>query len=180
MSDNLPSIPMGGTLRAIASATTPAEKAKLQAAAVELVSDDRFPKPVPRFIAELPHVGSDEEVQLRIAASLLTAEDPDAEDVTASGESSKGIVGKPLTVHDLRTSASAKERGVGAFLILDVTFDDEDEHKVVTTGAVQAMTRLARAWADDDLPLRGAFTHVPGTGGEAKDPVITFMAWRPF
>ena len=175
----LPDVPLGGTLRAIGQATTPAERAKLQAAAMEHVTDDYFERPVPRWIAELPRSGDDAEVQERIAAAVLVAEDPDKAQDEGGTDASKELVNKRLTVWDLRVSKSEKEGGVGAFLILDYTIGDDEVHKVATTGAVQAMARLARAWADDDLPITGSFSAIPGTGAKGS-PALTFLAQPDF
>lgn len=167
------------TLARIVAAKTPAERAKLQSEAVEKITDDRFSRPVPRFITELPHTGSDEEIALRIASAVLVAEDP--ESVQDGGETiaSKTITGRKVIVHDLRAMDSDKEGGVGAYLLLDVTVGDDEVHQIVTTGAIQAMARLARAYAEDGLPITGAFEEIPGTGSKGS-PALTFRVEKPF
>lgn len=172
-------VPMTGALDAIKHAKTPADRAKLQQYAMELITAKGFARPVPRFATELPFVGDDTEVQLRIAGAILVAEDPDAAQTESGAEASKELLGRPLTVWDLRVAPSDKEGGLGAFLILDVTEEHGEVHKVVTTGAMQAIVRLARAWVDDELPLQGSFSSVPNTGRQGT-PVITFIADKAF
>lgn len=172
-------VPMGGALKALAGKLTPAERAKFQQHLSEQVTDERYDKPVPRWVLELPQAGDDDEVQARIASALLVAENPDTAQTESGSETSKELLNRQLTVWDLRASKSRKEGGVGAFLILDVTEGDDEVHKVVTTGAIQAMARLARCWADDQLPVTGAFAAVPGTGDKGT-PVITFIVETAF
>lgn len=159
---------------------TPAERAKAQAVLMERVDDDRFTKPVPRFLTVLPFGGDDDEITDRIASAILVAEDAD----TAQGEqgttAGKELVGQKITVWDLRVLDGDKPGGWGAFLLLDVTVGDDEVHRVVNTGAKQVVARLANAWARDELPLTGAFAEIDGTG-KRGNAAITFVAEeRPF
>ena len=176
---NLPDVPMEGTLKALATTKDAAALAKLQNAASELVTVEGFPRPIPRWLSELPRSGDDGEVQARIAASVLFAPDPDKAQEGGGTEASKDMLNTSLTVWDLRISPSDKEGGVGCFAILDVTVGDEDAHHVMTTGAIQAIARLARAWAEDKLPVTGSFAAIEGTGSKGS-PAITFLVERAF
>lgn len=179
MSDNLPTLPEASVLGLLRQPLSGAERAKLQAAAMERVEDERFPRPVPRFLTELPYGGDDDEITDRIAASVLVAEDPDTAQSESGTLAGKGLVGKSVVVWDLRVLAGEKPGGWGAFLLLDVTVDDSDEHLVANTGAKQAVTRLARCWVDGELPVKGSFAEIAGTGKNGN-AAVTFITEPPF
>lgn len=164
MTDNLPALPESSVLGLLRQPLTGAERAKIQQAAMERVEDDYFPRPVPRFLTELPRGGDDDEISDRIAAAVLVAESPDDQQADNGTPAAKGLVGKTVIVWDLRVMAGEKPGGWGAYLLLDVTVGDSDEHMVVNTGAKQAVTRLARCWVDGELPAKGAFAEIAGTG----------------
>lgn len=168
-------VPEHGVLSTIREATTPQERAKLQAASMERVEDPRFSKPVPRFLTELPFGGDDDEITDRIASAVLVAEDPDDTSASSTTVAGKDLVGKPVTVWDLRVLDGDKPGGWGAFLILDITVGDEEAHTIVNTGAKQVVTRLARAWAESQLPIRGAFAEIDGTGARGNK-ALAFVA----
>jgi hypothetical protein len=167
--------PAAGILGTVSSPLTPAERGKLQVAAMERVDDPRFSKAVPRFITELPFGGDDDEITDRIASAVLVADDPDAAQAESGTAGSNTLVGKRVTVWDLRAMDGDKPGGWGAYLLLDVTVGDDETHIVVNTSAKQAVARLARAWADGKLPLAGAFAEVEGTGRKGN-AAVTFLA----
>lgn len=179
MTDNLPALPEASVLGLLRAPLTGAERAKLQAAAMELTEDDRFPRPVPRFLTELPYGGDDDDITDRIAASVLVAADPDQRQSDAGTVAGKSLVGLRVTVWDLRVLAGDKPGGWGAYLLLDVTVGDSDEHMVCNTGAKQAVARLARCWVDGDLPVAGSFAEIGGTGrrGNAAVAFVTEPAF---
>jgi hypothetical protein len=152
-----------------------AERAVLQAAAMELVDDERFARPVPRFLTELPFGGDADEMADRMAAAVLVAADPDAVQVDNGTTAGKDLVGRPVVVWDLFVLPGVKEGGWGAYLLLDITVDKNDDHIVVNTGAKQAVTRLARLWVDQKLPAKGSFAVIPNTGRQGQ-PAVTFLS----
>lgn len=172
---NLPDLPTGSLLAELRRGVPPAARVNVQRALIEKVDDPRFKRPVCRFLTELPWIGEDEEQQLRIAARLFTADDPD--DVDSAGTTaSQDITGKTVTVCDLKVNHSDQEKGPGGYLLLEVEMADLPEPIVVNTGAPQAMIRLARAWAEGHLPITGSFAAIPGTGGNGRNPAVTFIA----
>jgi hypothetical protein len=175
---NLPDLPAGSLLDQLRAATSPESKLAVQRALVELVDDERFPKPVPAFMVGLPFIGTSIEQQLRIGSVMFTAADPDAAQAGADTVSSQDLVGKTVTVWDLKTAPSDKESPLGAYLLLDVTEGDDLNHRAANTGAPAAMIRLATAWVFGRLPLTGAFALIPGTGARGN-PAVTFMAETP-
>lgn len=179
MTDNLPALPEASVLGLLRQPLSGAERAKLQVAMMERVEDDRFTRPVPRFLTELPYGGDDDEITDRIAASVLVAEDPDLAQSESGTLAGKGLVGQTLIVWDLRVLAGEKPGGWGAYLLLDVTLDGSEEHLVANTGAKQALTRLARAWVDGELPVKGAFAEIPGTGRNGN-AAVAFITEPPF
>ena len=154
---------------------TPAERAKAQAALMERVDDERFSRPVPRFITFLPFGGDDDEITDRIASAILVAEDPDEAQTQQGTTAGRDLIGKTCTVWDLRVLDGEKPGGWGAYLILDVTVGDDEVHRVVNTGAKQVVARLANAWAAGQLPLRGVFAEIDGTG-KRGNAAVTFIA----
>jgi len=154
---------------------SPAERAKAQYALMERVEDERFTKPVPRFLTLLPFGGDDDEITDRIASAILVADDADAAQSEQGTTAGKELVGKVVTVWDLRVFDGDKPGGWGAFLLLDVTVGDDEVHKAVNTGAKQAVTRLANAWAKGELPITGTFAEIEGTG-KRGNVAITFVA----
>lgn len=179
MSDNLPALPDSSVLGLLRQEMSGAERAKLQTAMMERVDDERFPRQVPRFLTELPFGGDDDEITDRIAAMILVAEDPQQAQSDAGTLAAKDLVGQSVIVWDLRVLPGEKPGGWGAYLLLDVTMGDSDEHVVCNTGAKQAVTVLARTWVDGLLPCRGAFTEIAGTGRRGN-AAVTFITEPAF
>jgi hypothetical protein len=153
----------------------PAERAKAQTLLMERVEDERFSRPVPRFITALPFGGDDDEITDRIAAAILVASDADEAQSQTGTTAGKDLIGKTVTVWDLRVLDGEKPGGWGAYVILDVTVGDDEVHRVVNTGAKQVIARLANAWAQDELPIRGTFAEIDGTG-KRGNAAVTFVA----
>ena len=154
---------------------TPEERATRQAVAMEMVADERFKRKLPRFALALPYGGDPDEIALRLAGAVLVAEDPDekGDGPLSSQDLVHPVV--PVTVWDLCVMPSDQPNGLAFYLMLDVTVGGDPERKVVNTGAPQAITRLARAWFDGGLPIRGAFAEIEGTGKRGS-AAITFIA----
>jgi hypothetical protein len=176
---NLPALPANSLLDQLRNASDPATKTVIQRALVELVEDERFPKRIPRFMAELPFVGTTLEIQLRIGAAMFTAEDPDRQQEGETSLAAQEIIGKTVTVWDLRAAPSDTEGDLGGYLLLDIDQGNPLEHMACSTGAPAAIIRLATAWVYGKLPLTGAFAIIPGTGGAGRKPAYTFMAETP-
>lgn len=172
-------VPYVGVLTRVTTASNSVERAELQREAMELVEDDRFGRPVPRFLTELPFGGDADETTDRLASALLVAEDPDDAQNTEGTLSGKSLIGKPITVWDLRVAKGDKPGGWGAYLLLDVTIEDSAEHLVVNTGAKQLVARLARCWAEGQFPVTGAIAAIPNTGGQG-DPALKFIVAGSF
>lgn len=161
-------VPSTSIMARLGAKLAPAERAKLQAQAMERVEDPRFERPVPRFLLDLPFGGDGDEITDRIASAVLVAEDPDEMQNMSGTTAGKDLVRKPVTVWDLRVLPGDKPGGWGAFLLLDITVGDSEEHVIVNTGAKQVVARLARCWAEGQLPVRGAFAEIDGTGRQGN------------
>jgi hypothetical protein len=179
MSDNLPAVPESSVFGLLRTALSSQERAKLQVMAMEKVTDDRFRRPVPLFLTQLPFGGDNDAITDRIAAMILVADDPDAAQSDAGTMALKDLVGESIIVWDLRVMPGDKDGGWGAYLLLDVTRGDSDEHIVCNTGAKQAVVRLARCWADGELPVRGSPAHIAGTGKKGE-PAVAFICEPAF
>ena len=167
------------TLARASQPMSPRERIDLEAQLMQRVEDDRFSRPVPRFLTELPFGGSPDEITDRIAGAALVAEDPDADADESGTLAANKLVGQPVTVNDLAVMDGDKPGGWGAYLLLDVTSRTTGKRLVVNTGAKQVVVRLARAWADGKLPLEGVFAEVEGTGKQGNK-ALAFIAEESF
>ena len=179
MTDNLPELRPGSPLAAVRSAKTPQERQKAQSLAGQYVTDAYFREPVPAFFLDLPHGDDNEEISDRIALANLVAEDPDALAAESGTKAMKDLVGRPIVVWDIRAMAGGMESGWKAYLIFDYTLGDSDLHMVGNTGAKQVVVRLARAYADGQLPIKGVVTEVGRAGGGGNKP-LAFIAEEDF
>lgn len=143
---------------------------------MKLVEDDRCNRRIPRFMKGMQWVDEDDEIAERIIAKMLAADDPYSVDNAGETLSGQGLIGRKVTVHDVRVSPSSKPGGWGAYLICDVTVDDQDAHDVMTVGAKEAASKLAYAWFMGDLPIAGTMTVVTETG--AGNTVLGFVVER--
>lgn len=171
MADNLPELPRDSALDATRKAKTPAQKAKALSLAGNYTTSPVFKEPVPAFFLDLP-VGDDNDAFTdQIALAVLTSDNPDA---TAEGGGSVGmrdLIGKRVTVWDLRAKPGGMPSGWKAFLLLDITVGDSEEHQVANTGAKQIVTRLARAYAEGSIPVTGVVTAISTPGSSGNQPL---------
>lgn len=175
---NLPDLPKGSALAAVVKAKTPADKTKALSLAGNYVTSPTFQEPVPAFFLDLPQDENMEAITDQIALQVLTADDPDA---TAEGGGSVGfrdLAGKKVTVWDLRARHGSIGAGWKAYLLLDITIGDSDEHLIANTGAKQVVTRLARAYAEGKIPVTGYVTEIANVGGSGNKP-LAFVVETP-
>ena len=147
--------------------------------ALEPINWPGCPRPIPRFMADLPWM-EPEAVQERIIADLLASGhvyDGGGDSETVAG---RELVGQYLEVHDVAAYPSTKEGGWGAYLLVDavIEVDKTKVHRVVTIGAKQAVSVLAYAWACGDLPMAGTIVVEQTTA--AGNTIIGFRAEQPF
>jgi hypothetical protein len=176
----LPAVAKGTVLGRLQTAPTPEERVKLQNEAMERITDERFGRPVPRFLTELPFGGDDDEISDRIAAAVLVAEDPDRAQDEQGTTGGRELVNQAITIWDLRVMDGDLEGGWGAYLLLDVSVKGSEEHRVVTTGSKQIVTRLARCWTDGQLPVEGSFCEIAGTGKKGNAAMAFVTVAPPF
>jgi hypothetical protein len=137
----------------------------------QYVTNENFREPVPAFLTELPFGGNDEETTDRIALNLFAADDPD--DVGGPGESLNAmkLVGHDVVVWDIRVKPGSKGGGWKAYLLMDVTIDGAELHQLANTGAKQVVVRLARAWAEGLLPIKGRVVQINAGSGSENTPL---------
>ena len=165
MSKDLSTTTPGGSLAVAHAQTDRMARFKAMSAELEAVTDERCPRPIPRFMLSLPWTSPDDMVSERIIAQLLSADDPYAATDAGSTVSGKDLVGRKVTIHDLRVQPSDKPGGWGAYLLCDVTVDDDDNNRLaMTIGAKQAVAIIAYAYQAGDFPLVGTPTVVTTTG----------------
>jgi hypothetical protein len=168
---NLPDLPKGSTLAVVTKAKTPADRAKAQSLAGTYTTNEYFRQPVPAFFLDLPRADNNDEISDRIALANLVAENPDQQALEAGTVAFRDLVNKTVTVWDLRAMAGGMESGWQAYLILDITVGDDEVHQVANTGAKQIVVRLARAYADGQIPCRGRVTEVGNRGNSGNKPL---------
>ena len=175
---NLPDLPKGSALAAVAKAKTPADKAKALSLASNYTTNEIFREPVPAFFLDLPAGDDNDALTDQIALAVLTADDPDS---TAEGGGSIGmrdLVGRKVTVWDLRARPGGMPSGWKAYLLLDITVGDSEEHQIANTGAKQIVTRLARAYAEGQIPVTGFVTEIATPGSTGNKP-LAFVVETP-
>jgi hypothetical protein len=167
-----------GSLKGVDRKGDQTDRFRAYSHALEAVDDPRCPRPIPRFMLDMPWAENDEEVQERIIAMMLASDDPyqTAQDPTTTA--SKALIGRPMTVWDMRCRPSDKPGGWGAYLVCDITVGDSELHQVLTCGSKQAVATLAYAWASGDLPIAGTFRVITETG--KGNQVIGFIREDPF
>lgn len=171
-------VPEGRSLAAAREGKTQVDRHHAFMEAMQPVKVERCARPVPRFMVDMPWTSPEDLVAERIIAKLLSSEDPYA--VTNAGEtlSGKALVGRKVTVHDVRVSPSTTKGGWGAYLLCDVTVDDNTEvHEVMTIGAKEPVAILSYAWFMGDLPITGTPTVVTNTDDDKT--VLGFVVERP-
>jgi hypothetical protein len=168
---NLPDLPKGSALAAVTKAKTPADRAKAQALAGNYLTSPNFPEPVPAFFLDLPYSDDNDAVTDQIALAMLVAEYPDAVSTEGGSVAFRDLVGETVTVWDVRAKAGGIGAGWKAYLLLDVTVGDSELHQVANTGAKQIVVRLARAWADGQIPLKGTVTEIATAGSTGNKPL---------
>lgn len=169
-------VPQDTNLAAAHEAPTFMERHTAFTKALQLVDDDRCNRRIPRFMQGMPWASEDDEIAERIIAKMLAADDPYSIDNAGETLSGKGLIGRKITVHDVRVAPSSKPGGWGAYLICDVTVDSDDAHDVMTVGAKEAAAKLAYAWFMGDLPIAGTMTVVTETG--EGNQVLGFVVER--
>ena len=179
MTDNLPELRPDSALAAVRAAKTPQERAKAQMLAGQYVTSKNFPEAVPAFFLDLPYADDNDEITDRIALANLVAEDPDALAAESGTTAMRDLVRQSIVVWDLRAKAGGMDSGWKAYLIFDYTIGDSDLHHVGNTGSKQIVVRLARAYADGALPLKGVVTEISRAGGGSNKP-LAFIAEEDF
>jgi len=179
MPDNLPDLPKNSALEAVRKAKTHADRAKAMSLAGNYTTSDYFKQPVPAFFLDLPHGDDNEEISDRIALANLVAENPDQAATESGTVAMKDLVNVPVVVWDLRAMAGGMESGWQAYLILDITRGNDDFHEVANTGAKQVVVRLARAYAEGKLPVKGRVVEI-GRGGSSGNKPLAFICEEEF
>lgn len=146
--------------------------------ALKPVDDPRAPRPIPRFMQAMPWGGDNDEVSERIIAAMLASDDPYGVHDGAATVSGKDLLGRLVTVHDVRCNPSDKPGGWGAYLLCDVTIDDSADHEIMTVGAKEIVAKLALAWYCQDLPLTGTIAISSTTA--SGNTVYGFVVETPF
>lgn len=170
-----PALPENNTLALAIAAKTPEEKAKAQMLAGNYTTNERFPEPVPQFFTEMPFGGDNDELTDRMALALLTSDNPDKDALQNESLAFRDLVGHEVTVHDLRVMPGGMESGWNAYLILDITVDNDPTHRLANTGAKKPVIRLAQAWAAGEMPITGRVVEIQTRTNSGNKP-LAFIA----
>lgn len=120
---------------------------------MELVEWEGCERPVPKFTTALPWAHSGDEATLDIAARILTAatvEEVLARQDTVEFEKLFDVV---IIVHGFRMMPSALDEGIGAYAVIDFTYDGSDKHQITTTSALGVLSQLARIYQLGGFPF---------------------------
>ena len=158
---------------------TAADRAKAQTHLMEKVEDERFARPVPRFLTFLPYGGDDDEITDRIASAILVSENPDEAAAGQSTTAGRELVGKKITVWDVRVMDGDKPGGWGAYMLADITVGDDEVHQVINTGAKQVVATWAAKWARGEMPFSGTFAEIDSTG-KRGNKALAFIIEQAF
>lgn len=182
----LPTLPDTSVLHRLVTATDPTARGELAKMALERIEVDGFPRPIPRAFLDLPKWDeNDEDIAWDIAARVLGSETP--YDKEAAGkEKLSELVGRKVTVHQLGVKALTPAdiaddptRGVGAYLVLSISLDDNPDQTVAFTGSPRIITPLLYAYARGELPISGTVIEVAAGKGKRSAP-LAFVIERPF
>jgi hypothetical protein len=169
---NLPDLHPDSPLAAVRQAQTPAERQKAQWLAGQYTTSDYFKEPVPAFFLDLPKGDDADEITDRIALATLTAEDPDRQAAEGGSTAIRDLVNQTIVIWDIRAMAGGMDSGWKAYLVLDFTRGDSEHHEVGNTGAKQVVARLARAYTDGQLPLKGRVVEISKPGMSGNKPLV--------
>lgn len=176
MTEQVLPTPKGASLAVARAVKTKPERFKAFSHALQAVDDPRCPRPIPRFMVDMPWSNEDDQAAERIIAKLLSADDPYAAQNAGETLSGKDLVGRRVTVHDIRCSPSQFKGGWGAYLLCDVTVDGGDDHEIMTMGAKEPVALLSYAWFTGDIPITGTPTVITETAG--GNTVLGFIVER--
>jgi hypothetical protein len=179
-------LPDTSVLANLVKAATPIERRQWAKMALELVDVDWAPRPVPRAFLDLPRMEeTDEDAAWDIAARVLASSDPYAIDAAGKTKLSE-LVGHRVTVHavgvrpispaDLETDPT---RRIGAYLALEISVDDDQDHTLAFSGSPRVVTPLLYAYAKGDLPIQGTIAEIVPARGK-KSAVLAFVVEQPF
>lgn len=135
---------------------------------MDLVPWEGCDKPIPEFLTLLPWAQSDDQAVLDIAQRILSAEN--VEQVLAKSETVEfsQLVGVVITVHGFRMMPSTIAEGVGAYAVIDFTYEGNETHQITTTSALGVLAQLARTWQLGGFPLTCAVLEID-TGKNGKN-----------
>ena len=176
---NLPDLPKGSPLALVASAKTDAQREKAKALAGNYTTSPYFKEAVPAFFLDLPHGDDNDTMTDRIALNALVAENPDQLAEGGTSMAMRDLVNVPIVVWDIRAMAGGMDSGWKAYLIFDFTRGNDDFHEVGNTGAKQIVVRLARAFAEGKLPLKGRVVEI-SRGTSSGNKPLAFIAEEDF
>lgn len=176
---NKPAVPATNVLSLVASAKTDADREKAKSLAGNYTTSEYFREAVPAFFLDLPHGDDSDAITDRIAMAALVAENPDALAEGGGSTAMRDLVNVPIVVWDIRAMAGGMDSGWKAYLIFDFTRGNDDLHEVGNTGAKQIVVRLARAFADGKLPIKGRVVEI-SRGNSGGNKPLAFIAEEDF
>lgn len=135
---------------------------------MDLVPWEGCIRPIPSFLTELPWAQSDDDAVQDIVARILqaqTVEDVLARSETVEFEQLSGVV---IIVHGFKMLPSLLEKGVGAYAVIDFTYDKGDTHQITTTSSLGVLAQLATTYRLSGFPLRAAVLEID-TGKNGKN-----------
>jgi len=96
---------------------------------------------------------ADDDAYVGIIRSIIEAKDVAGLDAPWTAKSLQAYVDSPIRVDAIRKMPSDFDEGLGLYLVLDCTVSNDGEKATLTTGSVNIVVQLVRAFTLDALPL---------------------------
>lgn len=96
---------------------------------------------------------ADDDAYVGIIRSIIEAKDVAGLDAPWTAKSLQEYVDKPIRVDAIRKMPSDFDEGLGLYLVLDCTISNDGEKATLTTGSVNIVVQLVRAFTLNALPL---------------------------
>jgi hypothetical protein len=140
-----------------------------QKASLDLVPWEGCPRPIPAFLTLLPWAGSDADAINDIVAHILQGTTVEEVLTRSDAVELEQMMNVVFTIHGFKMMASDLEEGIGAYAVIDFTYDGGTKHQVTTTSALGILAQLARIWQLGGFPFTCSVTEIDtGKNGKAN------------
>lgn len=125
-------------------------------------------KPIPAFLTQLPWAQTDDDAVGDIVERILRADTLEKVLERPGTVEFADLVATCIVIHGFKMMPSTIETGVGAYAVIDFTYDGNGEHQITTTSALGVLAQLAKAYQLSGFPLRCGVLEID-TGKNGKN-----------